>query len=145
MILLFDLNGTLAQQRLQGRGWDLRPGSVLLSHLQNRGLRIGLFTNKTRRNIPLELFESIGVTFDFVFDQDDCEPAPYQSYSRQKSLSRHFPFETEAGTVRLVDDDPSKGLPEEQHLFLHLSKWDGDPDDEALFDLVRSLSLERKI
>jgi hypothetical protein len=142
MIILFDLNGTLAKQQKTGtRGWLLRPGATLLSRLQRRGVRIGLFTNKTRRNIPLGLFQSVGVSFDIVLDQDHCEECTSleTTYSRQKSLVRHFPVETTSGTIRLVDDDSTKGMSGEEHLLLCLPKWEGDMDDVALSVLLETM------
>lgn len=132
-LVLFDLNGTLAHQVSRGQ-WKLRPGVHHLLRLQERGMRIGLFTNKARHNIPLQLFMSHGIHFDFILDQNDCEPAPGDSHSRQKSLSRHFPSETVEETLRLVDDDRTKGVLNEEHLLLHIPTWDGTDDDDVCLE-----------
>jgi hypothetical protein len=91
----------------------------------------------------LGLFQSVGVSFDIVLDQDDCEEACISlettTYSRQKSLVRHFPVETTTGTIRLVDDDSTKGMQGEEHLFMLLPKWEGNTDDVALSDLLEEL------
>jgi hypothetical protein len=91
----------------------------------------------------LGLFQSVGVSFDIVLDQDDCEEACISlettTYSRQKSLVRHFPVETTTGTIRLIDDDSTKGMQGEEHLFMLLPKWEGNTDDVALSDLLEEL------
>jgi hypothetical protein len=131
-VLLFDLNGTLVCSKGRHQ-WQLRPGVLDLVQLQNAGVRIGIFTNKTRKNIPLFLFESIGLFFDVILDQEDCEALPscrsINDFTRQKSLRRHFPEETEAKTIRLIDDDPMKCLVGEEHLFHQCPKWNGCPKD----------------
>jgi hypothetical protein len=138
MIFLFDLNGTLGCQRSGSREWVLRPNIQVLKRLQDHGFRIGLFTNKRRRNIPVHLFAKKNIFFDVILDQDDCEPPESSSsFTRRKSLRRHFPL---LEMVRLVDDDVGKGLSDEQHLLIPISKWTlGQNDDKALLKLVDQL------
>jgi hypothetical protein len=43
------------------------------------------------------------------------------------------------GNIRLVDDDPNKGIPGEEHLFMYLSKWEGNMEDMVLSELLKEL------
>jgi hypothetical protein len=43
------------------------------------------------------------------------------------------------GTIRLVDDDPTKCMSGENHLFMCITEWKGNKNDVALFDLLEKL------
>jgi hypothetical protein len=103
-----------------------------------------LFTKYCRE---IGLFQSVGVSFDIVLDQDSCEKSTSleKTHSRQKSLKRHFPVETTLGTIRLVDDDPTKCMSGEKHLFMCIPEWNGNKHDVALFDLLEKVMNENVV
>ena len=101
-LVLLDLDGTLALNK--GVRWGFRKGIEALPKMQRDGVKIGLFTNKSRANIPLaEIATATGVPdfkFDVILAGEQCYP-PTKAYRRAnpglmkfdklKSLARYFP------------------------------------------------------
>ena len=86
-IILFELDGTLAQG---GCGnWRFRPGIERLADLVQAGFKVGVFTCKNRRNVPVEKLQiKAGVTFTCVLAREECYK-PSESYLKQHATLDH--------------------------------------------------------
>ena len=148
-LVLLDLDGTLALNK--GVRWVFRKGIEALPQMQRDGLKIGLFTNKSRANIPLaEIATATGVPdfkFDVILAGEQCYP-PTKAYRRAnpglmkfdklKSLEHYFP---EHENVWIIEDTPEKVPRAERARVVPIATWKGGADDGALVTaLARSLT-----
>ena len=132
-MILFDLDGTLAFG--QG-GYKFRPGVKDISKLVIAGYKIGLFTNKSRKNIPVKELEAIiGAKFDSVLGNEECyRPSKeylkahpdLDQYDRLKPLRTFFPLDQ----VMIIDDTPSKIHSTERHRCIKIRTWERGSDTQ---------------
>lgn len=140
-VVMFDLDGTLAFWQ---NGWKFRPGLERLKELTSK-FKVGIFTNKSRKNIPLEDLERIaGVRFSSVLGSEECyRPSNsylavnpgLDQYDRLKPLRTFFPLDQ----VILVDDTPAKVHTTERHRCLKIASWRGGSRDTELHTIIDRL------
>ena len=145
-LILFDYNGTLGAKK----GAVLRPGIESLKKLQTAGYAIGIWSNASRENIPLEKMAEVhGLHFSVVLTGEDCEEptAEYRQchqltrYDKLKPVSKLFP----GWRVVVVDDTPNKIPLVDRHLLRPIKVWkSGDTGDKELPKMVDKLLREDK-
>ena len=118
-----------------GLRWTFRPGISKLDALRRRGVKVGLFTNKHKRNIPVKLLQDAigpGFQFDCILSGEQCyKPTPeyrrthqMDKYDRIKPVTHYFPGDI-YNDVRIIDDTPAKIPASDRHLLIAIETWDG--------------------
>lgn len=142
-LVLFDMEGTLGC--MTKNRFRPRPFIRELAILKVKGYRVGLYTNKSGRKLPrAEIEAAAGITFDVVYNGDDCKQATpnycqlhgIDKYSRIKSLAKAGKLED----LLLVDDTPGKVEPHERHRVVSIKTWDPNcKEDSELKTVVQSI------
>ena len=141
-LVLFDLNGTLAHR--SGTRWAFRNGITGIKTLQDSGTKVGLFTNKSRKKIPLDVLQRAiggeGFKFDCVLAGEECYKGRTQNkHDRLKSVDLYF--KGDADKVCIIDDTPDKIPKHERHRLIKISTWEGDKGkDTELLDCITMAS-----